>query len=108
MVQDIKDHKGQTIVKAGTVLNPLNHVSWGQPLLFLNGEDPAQITWAKRHAQTAKWILTQGKPLQLEEELQKRIYFDQGGKLIERFKIQQLPARVSQEKLRLLVEEIKI
>jgi conjugal transfer pilus assembly protein TraW len=57
---DIKDHKGNLLASKGDVINPLDHVSWGAPLLFLDGNDPEQIAWAERQDVLAKWVLVKG------------------------------------------------
>jgi conjugal transfer pilus assembly protein TraW len=105
---DIKDHQGKIIVAKGTVVNPLDTVSWGAPLLFLNGDDPAQIAWAKGQDPTSKWVLIKGQPLELEEQLGRPIYFDQGSMLVRKFGIQQVPCRITQQDKSLKVEEIKL
>lgn len=103
---DIKDHQGKMIHPKGTRINPLDTLSWGEPLVFLDGEDEAQVKWALTHYPKAKYALIGGKPLELSKQYQTRFYFDQGGLLIKKFKIQQVPAVVSQDGKHLLVEEI--
>lgn len=105
---DIKDHRGQIIHPKGTRINPLETLSWGQPLVFLDGEDESLVEWVLKHHPKAKFVLIGGKPLDLSKQYQKRFYFDQGGALIKKFKIQQVPARVSQDGYRLLIEEILV
>ena len=43
---ETKDHQGRTVVSAGTKVNPLDHVSWGIPLLFIDGDEQSHVTWA--------------------------------------------------------------
>lgn len=105
---DIKDHQGTLIHPRGTRINPLDTLSWGQPLVFLDGDDETQITWVLKHYPKAKLVLIGGKPLELSKQYQTRFYFDQGGVLIKKFKIQQVPARVSQNGKRLLIEELLV
>lgn len=105
---DIKDHQGNLIHPKGTRINPLDTLSWGKPLVFLDGEDAEQITWVLKHHPKAKFVLIGGKPLELSKQYQKRFYFDQGGALIKKFKIQQVPAVVSQDGKRLLIEELLV
>lgn len=66
---DIKDHKGNVIASKGDVINPFDRVSWGAPLLFLDGDDPEQVTWAETQHVLSKWILVKGSPVELEEKL---------------------------------------
>lgn len=105
---DIFNHKGQIVVKKGTQLNPLSQVSLNQDLLFFDATDSDQLAWAKSLSSSFKWILVKGQPMQLEEELNRPIYFDQAGVLTKKFGIQQVPARVSQEGVRLKIEFIPV
>lgn len=104
--EDIKDHKGRIIHQRGTHVNPLNMVSWGVPLVLLDGADKEQIHWALKNHKDAKLVLIAGKPLDLSEQHKKRFYFDQGGVLIKKLKIQQVPAVISQKDKHLLIEEV--
>jgi conjugal transfer pilus assembly protein TraW len=105
---DIKDHKGNLIASKGDVINPLDMVSWGAPLLFLDGDDPEQIKWAETQHVLSKWVLVKGSPVELEEKLKRPVYFDQAGVLVNKFGIQQVPCRISQKNKKLLVEELTI
>ena len=105
---DIKDPKGNLIAAQGTVINPLDKMSWGVPLLFLDGNDPAQVAWAEAQHSLAKWVLVKGSPVELEEKLKRPVYFDQAGMLVNKFGIQQVPCRISQKDKKLLVEELTI
>jgi len=49
-----------------------------------------------------------GAPLELMKARQRRFYFDQGGKLTERFGIRSVPARVRQQGRLLEVSEIAL
>ena len=104
---DIKDDKGRTIIARGTRVNPLDTVPLRAPLVFLDGDDQRQIDWAlARYGRTpAKFILVGGAPLELMKAKQRRFYFDQGGKLTERFSIRAVPAVVEQQGRQLLVTE---
>jgi hypothetical protein len=55
-----------------------------------------------------KIILTGGRPLELERELENPIYFDQFGELTGRFNIAYVPAIVEQDGKYLKVTEINI
>ena len=104
---DIKDDKGRTVIARGTRVNPLDTVPLRSPLVFLNGDDKAQIDWAlARYGKTpAKFILVSGAPLELMKGRQRRFYFDQGGKLSTHFAIRAVPAVVEQQGRHLLVTE---
>lgn len=104
---DIKDDKGRTVIARGTRVNPLDSVPLRSPLVFLDGDDKAQIDWAlSRYGRTpAKFILVGGAPLELMKAKQRRFYFDQGGKLTARFAIRAVPAVVEQQGRALLITE---
>lgn len=103
---DVKDHLGRIIVRKGTTVNPLDHADWGEPLIFIDGEDLSQINWALQ--QEGKIILVKGSPLELEKQYHRWFYFDQAGLLSRRFAIKVVPSRISQEGKALKIEEIKL
>jgi conjugal transfer pilus assembly protein TraW len=108
--QDISDDKGRLIIAAGTRVNPLDTVGLRQKLIFIDGDDAAQLTWAiKSYKQTnAKLILVKGAPLDLMRARQRRFYFDQGGSLVKRFGIHAVPAIVEQQGRILMVREVPL
>lgn len=107
---DFKDHRGAVFQKAGARVNPLSTISMTKALLFLDGDDKAQVAWALAETKTrnhkALLILVKGSPTQHMEQTKQRFYFDQGGRLVKKFGIKQVPARVSQAGLLLKVEEL--
>ena len=102
----ITDDKGRVIVDAGTSVNALDKLKWGKPLILIDGEDDEQIKWATKQA--GKIVLTNGAPLELAELLKRPVYFDQGGMLCHRFKIESVPAIIDQEDKLLRIMEIKL
>jgi len=103
---DVRDHLGNIIVKSGTTINPLTHFSWGEPLIFIDGDELSQVIWAK--SQKGKIILVKGAPLELQEIHKEWFYFDQASILTEKFGIGQVPAIIEQEGSRLKISEIKL
>ena len=103
---DITDDQGRVIIAAGTSINPLKKLRWGQPLIFIDGEDKSQVQWA--NAKQGKIVLTNGAPLALGDQLKRPVYFDQGGILCHRFKIEAMPAVIEQDGLLLKISEVKI
>ena len=105
---DLTDHQGRVFIKKGTKVNPLETVSLSHTLLFFDGDDEEQKNFAKEKLQQGplKLILTKGAPLALSEELKTPVYFDQGGVLTKKLGIKHVPALVTQEELRLRIEEI--
>jgi len=102
--EDIKDHRGVIFQKKGKKLNPLENFYWGDPLVFLDGNEPLHQQYA-RQSKGEKIVLVNGKPLEMSETFGKPIYFDQMGKLVEKFGIKHVPCRVSQDGKRLKVHE---
>lgn len=98
---DIVDGKGQVLFAKGTHVNPLEHRSLDETLLFVDGDDPAQVDWLQRRlaadplpALHDKVVLTGGSPGQLAKQLKQTLFFDQDGRLIAKFAIDAVPAAV--------------
>ena len=104
--KDITDGRGNIIVRAGTTVNALDTMSWGEPIIFIDGDDKEQVAFAKK--QKGKITLTRGAPLELANKIGRRVYFDQGGILCAKFKIENVPAKVEQEGNLLRVSEVRI
>ena len=94
--QDIRDQKGQLIAAAGQRINPLDFVTIRQDLVFIDGDDAAQMAWATaRYNDTqAKIIFVAGSPIEAMTRRQRRFYFDQEGRLTAKFGIEHVPAVV--------------
>lgn len=110
LTQDIRDHEGRLIHAAGERVNPLDHQSMTQTLLFIDGDDEAQIEWARAAASEhapAQVILVKGAPLNLMKAHEIPVFFDQGGYLVSRLGIEHTPAIVRQEGRALRVSEVR-
>jgi len=109
LAQDIVDADGKVLFLKGTRVNPLDIVSLNKTLLFFDGSDEGQVEWARAEGDKTAWILVKGKPLDLEEEEERPVYFDQHGVLISKLHISHIPAKVSQNGVSLLkIEEIPV
>lgn len=108
--QDLRDGKGRVVVARGTRVNPLDTVPLRQRLVFLDGDDPAQVAWAmgRTTALNAKLILVRGSPFALMKAEQRRFYFDQSGTLTTKFGVRAVPAVIEQAGRALRVSEIVI
>lgn len=95
---DVRDHKGNLIASAGQRINPLDFVAVRQDLVFIDGDDATQLTWATKHFSVlkSKIIFVDGSPIEQMTALKRRFYFDQEGKLTRRFGIEHTPAVVRQ------------
>jgi len=107
--EPVVDHEGRIVIPAGTLANPLSVVSLSSILLFIDGRDRAQVAAARRFIDASPLpvmpILTAGSPVALARTWQRQVFFDQDGRLVRRFGIQAVPARVRQAGLALRVEE---
>ena len=112
--RDIATPDGQIIARAGDRVNPLDYVPLSNHLLFFDQGDPKQVKKAaeilKRFNGAVKPILVAGEPLILTRQWKRQVYFDQGGHLVRRFGIKQVPALVSQDtaQKRLRIDEIDV
>lgn len=110
--EDILDAQGKVMYAKGTKINPLNNAHTQKALLFLDGDDSEQVSWAlKEHQQRGdllKLVLVNGSAIELMEQTEVRFYFDQAGTLTRHFHIEQIPAIVEQKGNQLWVSEIKL
>jgi len=104
--QDILDHKGYVLVARGTKANPLDFIRLHQSLLLIDGDDREQVSWGA--SLSGLLVLVQGEPLKLARKLNRQVYFDQYQKIIQKFGIESVPAKVSQSGSQLVIEEIKL
>ena len=97
---------------AGTRKNPLEIVSLSKHLLFFDARDARQVRQARalmaNYQGRVKPILTGGSYLELMKSWRVPVFYDQLGILTRRFGITQVPALVSQDGLRLRVDEMEI
>lgn len=110
MDHDVSDTKGNIVARRGQRVNPLDMVTIRQALVFIDGDDAAQVSWALRRFSelNSKLIMVKGAPLEAMTKHQRRFYFDQGGSLVDRFGIQAVPAVVEQEGRVMRVREIPV
>lgn len=108
--RDISDDKGRVFARKGTTINPFQHIALNKTLVFLNANDEKQVAWLLGFKTTKpiKIILVEGNPIQLEEALQKPVYFDQAGVLVKKFNLRALPTVVKQEGHYLKLETVRL
>ncbi len=108
--RDYRDNRGIVFAKKGTKINPLDSMQLSNNLIFIDGDNKQHIDYAinyyKRNNGKVKIILTNGAIMDLMNNLKVRLYFDQQGLLIEKFRIKNIPAIVSQENKLLRIEEV--
>ena len=104
--------QGELLFAAGTRKNPLEVVSLSRHLFFFDGRDPAQVGRARQliafYQGRVKPILVGGSYLDLMKSWRMPVYFDQQGLLTRRLGITQVPALVSQDGLRLRIDELAV
>jgi conjugal transfer pilus assembly protein TraW len=120
--QDVVLPCGKILHKAGTKVNPLEHMDLNRRLLFIDTRRIEQVKWlmeeldkpllGRKEPVEDRVILVGGSPTTLKEllkdEHKNKVYFDQGGELTKRFGITGSPAVLVQEGLRLKIDEIKL
>lgn len=108
--RNITDAGGRLLFPAGTRKNPLDVVSLTRQLLLFDARDRRQVVRAQALMAArpggVKPILTGGSYLQLMKDWKVPVYFDQQGVLVRRLGIRQVPALVSQDGLRLRIDEL--
>jgi conjugal transfer pilus assembly protein TraW len=106
--ETIKGENGEIIARKGDKVNPLANEELNEGLLFFDGSNPKHVKWAESQTREFLWILVKGSPLNLEEEKERPVYFDQGGALSEKFGFKSIPCRITQQEDKLLIEEIPL
>lgn len=124
---------GKVLYRAGTKVNPLDHMDLDRRMIFIDARDEKQKEWLidilnkplivrsedegekSENQETPiedRVILVGGSPLKLIEEIseahKEKIFFDQSGELTNKFGIKAIPAVVVQEKRFLKIEEIAL
>ncbi|UBX30655.1 hypothetical protein [Arsenophonus apicola] len=80
-------------------MSPFDITPFNETLYFIDGDDEKQLTWVAAQKPTTaikKIILVNGNIKTTSDALNQRIYFDQGGVLVNRFGIERLPSVVDE------------
>jgi conjugal transfer pilus assembly protein TraW len=111
--RNVFDDKGNLLFAAGTRKNPLEVVALSKHLLFFDARDKRQVTRARElmafyrdRKVSVKPILVGGSYLDLMKSWRAPVYYDQQGLLTRRLGITRVPAIVSQDSLRLRIDEL--
>ena len=102
--EDILSEDGNVILAKGDSFNPLDNLSLHEKLLFFDARNERELIWALEQ-ENSIWVLVGGSPLDLQEQYQRPVFFDQMGVLVEKLKIEARPAKVFQEGKALRVVE---
>lgn len=110
--ESVLDAQGRVLFPSGTASNPLDVVSLSKHLLFFDARDERQVEKAAsviaHYDGKVKPILVGGSFLELMKRWKVQVYYDQGGMLVGRLGVRQVPALVSQEGRRLRVDELPL
>lgn len=108
---DIQMPDGKYIARKGDFINPLKQMGLSHPMAFIDGDDPKQVAWAiKMREKNPKTfiILVSGNWYELSIKHKFQFWFDQTGEFINRLDIQKTPSYVTQQDLRLKVDEVAL
>lgn len=108
---DVTDAEGKVLYPKGTRINPLDYRDYTRTLCFFDGDDRAQVEWAKSYCfdpVNARAILVNGPLIELANKYKARLYFDQHGVLTARFGIKAVPTVVRQTGKVFAVEEFGV
>lgn len=108
VAEDVVGPGGVLVARAGTRIEPLAHRPMTQTLLFIDGTRPVEVEWALAQVAPTRIVLLSGRPLDLARQHGRAFYFDQGGRLTEKFGLEGTPVRIRQEGLKLRIAEIPL
>ena len=106
--RDIVTPEGTVIAAAGTRIDPFAHRPLSRDLLFIDGTREAEIAWALAHGRPSKIVLLAGRPVELARAHGRPFFFDQGGRLAERFGLRATPSLIDREGAHLRITEIPL
>jgi len=107
--EDIKDNLGKGIHRKGERVNTLHTLTPGRTVLFIDGANESHVLWAINHeAKNKDIILVRGRIIDLMQEYDVRLYFDQNSVLTDKFGIKAYPAEVTQFGKLLKIREVSI
>ena len=108
--QAVKTEEGAIVVPAGAKINPLLVTSLSKKLVFFDGRDKAQTEAVRKmvakYSTKVKPILVAGSWYDTSKAWKTQVYYDQHGKLSQRFGIHAVPTVISQQGAMLLLQEI--
>ena len=105
---DITDHDGELIHQKGYKINPLSKISWGRPMLLIDGKSEEQVEFALQAKRSIGLdiVLTNGSPIKLNNKHRIQFDFDQHGIIVKHFNIKQVPAFIVQHGQHMKIAEL--
>ena len=108
---DIPNHDGSAVVvKAGTEINPLVHVTLRHRYLVIDGRVPEQVAYARsmmKQGSSIKVWLSAGDSDEVGKQLRCRVYWLQPD-MVSRFQLAHVPSVISQNGPLLKIEEVAL
>ncbi len=107
--EDVVDEQGRVVAKAGVVYNPFNYIALSKSLVFIDARDEKQVSIAARYLEENplnRVVLVGGSWRELQDRWKVKIYYDQHGKLTQHFGIKRVPAVLSQDGMKIRVDEV--
>lgn len=95
---DIADHKGRVFAHKGQRVSPADTLPFPYALFFVDGDDPVQMAWVKQQDTGTNRkivLLVNGNINDAGKRLGAAVYFDQNGAFTRRFRVDEVPARVT-------------
>ena len=108
VARDLVAPDGTVLARAGTRINPLDHVRLSRPLLLVDGTRQVEVAWALGYPTPATLVLVAGRPLALARIHRRPVFFDQGGAIARRLRIRATPSVVTQAGAWLRVVEVAL
>ena len=107
----IPDGKGGILYPKGYTFNPLDYLSLPDVLVFIDGDDKAQVEWFQKSAWSkygnVQVMLTGGSYRETEKELERPVFYAPA-QMIKRFRIAAVPSVLYQRGKLLEVKEFDI
>lgn len=114
---DIIDPFTKTVIaKKGQVINPTSYMPFNNELIFIDGRDPEQVSYAIKESKQSPYrssiiLIAAIKFRKLVKDSNVPMYYDQGAVLSKKFGLQHVPTIIYQDQIqptKLRIEEIKL
>lgn len=115
--QDIVDPYTKTVIaRKGQVINPTTYLPFNNELIFIDGRDPEQVSYAVTESKRSKFrisivLIAANKFRELLKENNQLMFYDQGAVLSKKFNIRHVPTIIYQDQVKptqLRIEEVKL
>lgn len=108
---DIKLPDGSYLARKGDRINPLEQMNVSKSMAFIDGDDEKQVAWALQKLKTnpaTVIILVNGNWYDLSVKNKTKFWFDQTGEFVNRLDVQRVPCFISQDGLRMKIDEVAL